>query len=320
MSEDVRSGQPLSEALQRVQSVLLTRTIYSAWPADERRMQTQYEAQTLLLTATGRTRTQLLTANTEDQLTAQEAAWLNQAVQARLTGMPLGYITNVVAFYGHDLFVQPGCLIPRPETEILVAEAIRWLQQHPTAKHVYDLGCGSGAIAISVALDCPQAIVEAIDVSPAALAIAEENGERLQAAVAFVLEDGLLDLAHRATGPSTPGATAPLIHLLVSNPPYIPTADILTLEMDVRAFEPRIALDGGLDGLDFYRALFAIGDAFFVATEPAALFLEVGIHQAQLLLAELATGEYPGWVDWTFKAITDLRGVPRILVGERTRR
>jgi release factor glutamine methyltransferase len=324
-------GCTLSDVFKRVQESLRKRSIYKSWPNEEREAQTRFEAETLLLYATGMSRTRLLISLADRSLTnhiSDEAALvLQNAVSLRLQSMPLGYIVKKVNFYGRDFTVGPGCLIPRPETEVLVEEAIQWTLQNNPNSHIYDLGCGSGAISVSLALECQDARVSAVDISEDALQIAKSNANALGAKVAFSYRDGLLDLAKRAAPKDKPlgelvhrnsdSESPELLHVLVTNPPYIPSADVLMLEPDVRDYEPHLALDGGSDGLHFYRSIFAIGDGMFVPRARAAFFMEVGIGQAETLLLELNDGRYSGWKGWTFGVKRDFRNVPRVLYGKR---
>ncbi len=301
------TGQTLIQVLKQVQETLKGRKVYNGWPMDERDIQTRFEAETMLRYITGLSRTAFLTSLSQP-LSDEQATWLAHAVENRLQSMPLGYIVKTVNFYGFDFQVGPGCLIPRPETEILVDEAARWILQHIPNGHIYDLGCGSGIISIALALTCKESKVEAVDISADALQIAKLNAAHLGANVSFSHLDGLSDLKTRAVGK---------LNVLVSNPPYIPTADIQTLEPDVKDYEPHLALDGGVDGLFFYRSIFAMGDTMFESDSPAALFFEVGIGQADLLLHELQDGLYPGFSNWSFGVHNDNRSVPRVLYGER---
>lgn len=314
------TGCTLSQAFRQVQETLKGRPIYQSWPDEEREIQTRFEAETLLLSATGLSRTRFMTSFSE-QISNEAAHWVQNAVLQRLQSMPLGYIVKKVNFYGLDFEVGPGCLIPRPETEVLVEEAIGWILQNKPNAHIYDLGCGSGAISVSLALACKDANVEAVDISRDALEIAMANAKRLGANVAFSHQDGLAALAERVRRwdklcQSDPVSSG-LLDVLVTNPPYIPSADVLTLEPDVRDYEPHLALDGGTDGLYFYRTLFSIGDRMFLPDGPAAFFMEVGIDQADILLGELGEGRYSGWHGWTFGVKHDFRNVPRVLYGER---
>ncbi len=157
---------------------------------------------------------------------------------------PLQYVRGRQEFFSREFLVDRRVLVPRPETETLVEVALR-LARPLEAASVLDLGCGSGVIAITLALELPNAAVFASDVSPDAVEVARENARRLH--VAGRIEFGCGDLFTATRGRR--------FDLVVSNPPYVCRAEIERLAPEVRDYEPRIALDGGEDGLDFYRRL-----------------------------------------------------------------
>lgn len=212
-------------------------------------------------------RLDMTTALPDDVLTRFDAL-----VFRRLTRQPLQYLLHTQPFLGRDFYVDERVLIPRPETELLAERAIAALREHPHPIAL-DLCCGSGALAVSMALEVPGAQVHAADLSPDALAVTAKNAELLGASV--TLHQG--DLF----------AAVPTIafDVIVSNPPYIPSADCLTLQEEVRR-EPMMALDGGTDGLNFYRRI-AI-DAPKFLRPGGVLLLEVGFDQAEAVMALLA--------------------------------
>jgi release factor glutamine methyltransferase len=166
-----------------------------------------------------------------------------ESVLARLSaGEPLAYITGSRAFYGLDFAVSPAVLIPRPETELLVEEAIQWLLLNPSRRGTYDVGTGSGAIAISLADAFPDLHITAVDISSEALEIARMNCARYhhEDQVTFLQNDLLNGLVVRAD-------------LITANLPYIPTATLD--ELAALRFEPRLALDGGKEGIDLITPL-----------------------------------------------------------------
>lgn len=313
--------QSIGELLRQATEILAARPVYDHWPHEERMHQNRYEAEQLLTFASGQSRKQWL-LHAEERLPDGLYTTFSQAVQQRLAGMPLAYITGTADFYGRTFHVDARCLIPRPDTEVLVEAAVHWLRKYCPHGHVYDLGCGSGAISISVALECPHCSVEAVEISKDALQVAVHNAQRLQASVQFRHVDGLQDLQDRAKAEvcrASLSSHTP-IHVLLSNPPYIPSADISLLDEEVQQYEPHSALDGGVDGLDFYRAMLRIGPAIFVSEGPVALFWELGIGEADLLFQECANVEIAHrWQDWHFWTIPDLRGIPRVWAGERIR-
>ncbi len=220
------------------------------------------EAEWMLCAATGLDRVGLY-LNFEKPLNEAELAAYRAMVARRARREPLQYILGTQEFHGLEFEVTPDVLIPRHDTETLVAEA---LARMPGAMSVLDIGTGSGCIAVAMARELPNATVSAIDLSGAALAVAKRNAERNGVRVEY-LEGPLLEPVKGRS-----------FDLIVSNPPYIPPADIERLEPEVRDFEPRSALDGGPDGLDFYRTLVP---AALPCLNPAGwLLVEVGIGQA----------------------------------------
>jgi release factor glutamine methyltransferase len=167
-----------------------------------------------------------------------------EAIQRRLSHEPVSRIRGHREFYGRGFTVTPDVLDPRPETELLVEEGLRRL---PLNGRVLDLGTGSGCILISVLAERSDASGVGVDISPAALAVAKRNAEALHVGHATFIE-----------GSWEAGLAQAPFDLVLSNPPYIPDADIPGLEPDVRNYDPDVALAGGADGLDPYRAIFAL--------------------------------------------------------------
>lgn len=212
-------------------------------------------------------RLDMTTALPDDVLTRFDAL-----VSRRLTRQPLQYLLHTQPFLGRDFYVDERVLIPRPETELLAERAIAALREnpHPIA---LDLCCGSGALAVSMALEVPSAQVHAADLSPDALAVTAKNAELLGASVTLHQGDLFAAVPEIA------------FDVIVINPPYIPSADCLTLQEEVRR-EPMMALDGGTDGLDFYRRI--ASDAPKFLRPGGVLLLEVGFDQAEAVMALLA--------------------------------
>lgn len=274
-------------------------------PPDQPLHTARAEVEALLCSVAGWSQLALLTA-LSSPLSDPLAASLTAKVALRLQGQPLQYLLGEAPFYGRAFAVAPGCLIPRPETETLVQTAVAWIERyHPTA-HVVDLGTGSGCIAVSIALACPQTTVVGVDISAAALQLAQANVARHAAPVRLLEHEGIAWL-----GNGSPGATRP--NVLVSNPPYIPSADIAALAAEVGQHEPHSALDGGADGLAVYRAISELGPGMF-APGPAACLFEVGAGQHADVLTMFA--QSPQWRGWTFTVIPDLRGIGRVVQGQ----
>ena len=190
--------------------------------------------------------------------------------EKRKTRTPLQYLTGVQSFLGRDFHVDERVLIPRPETELLAERAIQLLREEKYPPKALDLCCGSGCLAVSMALGDPRADVHAADLSEGALAVTKMNAERLGAKVTLHQGD-LFDALPEMK-----------FHLIVSNPPYIPAADCLELQEEVLR-EPMIALDGGADGYDFYRRI-AENAPRFLHTG-GTLLMEVGFDQAERVMA-----------------------------------
>lgn len=211
-----------------------------------------------------------LQMDSDTELSQDTCETFQQLVEKRCQRVPLQYLTKGVSFLGHAFYVDERVLIPRPETELLAEHCIKRLQAIPQPM-VLDLCCGSGCLGISIALGCPHATVHGADLSAKALAVSRYNAERLSAPVTFHQGD-LFD--------ALPSDLA--FDLIVSNPPYIPAAECLTLQQEVLQ-EPAMALDGGTDGLDFYRAITQTAPKHL--RSGGRLLMEVGWNQAQEVLS-----------------------------------
>jgi release factor glutamine methyltransferase len=224
--------------------------------------------------------------------------WLNR----RAAGEPLQYIVGDQEFYGRVFKVNRSVLIPRPETEVLVETVLEEAERHlgKSALHVVDVGTGSGAIAVTLALEKPKWHVTAIDLSEEALASAKENAR-------FYGVEEKIDWIHGSF--LTPLLSdLPPLDVLVSNPPYIPSDVIQTLEKQVRAFEPRLALDGGEDGLEPYRVL---TEQIGKWTGKRLVCFEIGADQGSEVAGLVE--EIPGVTRVEVKQ--DLAGRDRVVVG-----
>lgn len=243
-------------------------------------------AEVLLAHACGHNRAWLF-AHSNEELTG--IAWIHYGryLHQRLEGTPTQYITGLQEFYGREFRVTPGVFIPRPETEHVVEVA---LEKWRPGTRCLDIGTGSGAIAITLALE-RDARVAATDRSLPALRIARENARRLAARVDFIA----CDLASALAGHC--------FDLVVSNPPYVPAGDVL--QREVREHEPPTALYAGEHGLDTYRRL--IPDAARVLRPGGWLILEIGALQA-----EAVRGLLEGWAGVEIRP--DLAGLPRVAI------
>lgn len=233
--------------------------------------------------------------NYDRPLSALELETFRAAVGRRAKREPLQYIRGEAEFWSLPFTVSPAVLIPRPDTEVLVEEALKRISG---TCRVLDVGTGSGAIAIAIADERPEAKVEAVDLSPEALTVARGNAERNGVADRVALRQGDL---RQLTGAD--------YDLVVSNPPYIPSADLAGLMPEVREFEPLLALDGGADGLYAYRLLAA--QAATLLKPGGWLLLEVGIGQAEAVAGLLQTA---GLVEIFTRA--DYAGVARVVGGQ----
>ncbi len=234
-----------------------------------------------------------LYAHPEDHLS--EVAWLHYGryLHERLKGKPTQYITHRQEFYGREFRVTTDVLIPRPETEHLVEAALtRILPGHV----VVDVGCGSGAIGITLALEA-EALVYGSDISMAALRVAAGNSARLRARVGWIA----CDLASAFAESS--------IDVLVSNPPYVPRTGQTLLQREVRDWEPHLALFAGPTGLEVYDRL--IVEARRVVKAEGWLLLELGYNSLESVKLMLADG----WRD--VEVAADLAGLPRVIAARR---
>lgn len=220
-------------------------------------------------------------------------------VDRHLAGEPVAYLIGEWEFYGLPLDISPDVLIPRPDTEVLAGQAIEYIQTLGECR-VLDLCAGSGCIGLAVASQVPQARVVLGEYSDAALKVCRQNIRRsgLSGRVVPIQADAR-EKPERALGE---------FQCIVSNPPYIPAGDIAGLDVSVKDYEPHMALDGGEDGLDFYRA---ISEKWKEALVPGGrLYFEVGIGQADSVLRIMRA---QGFGD--IQVVKDLHGIPRVVFG-----
>ncbi|MCS7022518.1 MAG: peptide chain release factor N(5)-glutamine methyltransferase [Gemmataceae bacterium] len=254
------------------------------------------EAQLLLAHVLGCKRVDLLVRYDEVPDESQRSRY-RELIQRRVAGWPTAYLIGSRDFYLLTFEVNPAVLIPRPDTETLVLEALNWLKPM-TNPRIWDVGTGSGCIAISIAHQKKDAQVTASDISPDALAVAQRNAQRHGVAPRMRFLCGDL------TQPLPAGET---FDLIVSNPPYVAEAEFAQLAPEVRDHEPRIALDGGPDGLLFYRRLAQEVTPFL--RPGGRLLLEIGAGQEQAVRRIFS--DHPDWqLGPTFK---DMAGRPRVV-------
>ncbi len=260
------------------------------------------DAEVLLAAVLGKDRMYLY-VHFDEPLEPAELARFRSHVKERAAHVPLAYVLGRREFMGLDFRVTRDTLIPRPDTEILVQCAVDFLRARAAEggdEHsIADIGTGTGAIALSVLHYTEGTRADAVDISPAAAEVARENAERLNLTERIEIHEG--DLTAPLAGRS--------YDVILSNPPYIPTADIVTLMSEVRSHEPHLALDGGRDGLTLYRRLAA--DAPALLREGGMIAVEVGIGEACDVACLLET--HPRIVRTEIHR--DLGGIERVVVG-----
>jgi release factor glutamine methyltransferase len=266
--------------------------------ADEGIEDARFEVEVLLRHVLGIDRARLL-ARLQEPLTEEQSCRFEAMLVRRLAHEPAAYITGQREFYGLDFEVTPAVLIPRPETEVLVEAVIELAKERSRVRRgpvIADIGTGSGAIAVSVALNVPRSEVYAVDSSPEALKIARRNAERLGVERIMFLRGDLC----------TP--LPEYVDILAANLPYVKTSDWTTLPPEIRDHEPRLALDGGEDGLDVVRRLVEEAPRFL--RPKGAVCLEIGFDQADEVRA-IAAVSFPGY---KVEVRQDLAGLDRVFI------
>jgi release factor glutamine methyltransferase len=244
-----------------------------------------------------------------NRLEKRDKEVLEKLIQRRISGEPLQYILGHQEFWSLNFRVDPRVLIPRPETELLVEQSLLILRQFQTPKRspsVLEIGTGSGAIAIALAKEVKNIILVATDISREALVLANENARSagVQHQINFVNAD--------LFGPLHPSKGIQPFDLILSNPPYITRRKMNTLAKEVKDYEPRIALDGGEDGLAYYRHI--IPEACFYLREGGWLLLEVALGQSgnvSEMIEEEGNFLKP-------ESIPDLSGIGRVVKAQKT--
>ena len=258
-------------------------------------------AEWLLSAATGLSRVEIY-AHHDRPLSEDERLSLRKGVKRRAAGEPLQYVTGEVAFRHIIVKVRPGVLIPRPETEVLVDAVLPAVDAAIAERGeglVADICTGSGCIALAIAQERADARVHAGDISPVAVEVTAENAERLGLSERVSAFEGDL---FAALPPELLGS----FDVVVSNPPYVPSADVPQLPAEIAGFEPHLALDGGVDGLDIYRKILLDARAWL---RPGGL---LGVELDERM-ARIAATEAEEWYQ-DVRVISDLVGRDRIVV------
>jgi len=251
------------------------------------------DAEFLLMHVLGKDRAWML-AYWREEINTDYSLPYHGAIERRRAGEPIQYITGEAEFYGLPFHVDPGVLIPRPETELAVEKALEHAAGFARPR-IVDVGTGSGAIAVALTHHLPDAAVTAIDLSAAALEAARGNAAR----------NGVADRVRFLEGDLLKPVAEETFEIVVSNPPYVRETDRASLDVEVREFEPALALFAGEDGMAVYRRL--IPQAFCALVSGGFLVLEIGFGQEQGVRALL---EIAGFREIAFTA--DLQGIPRV--------
>jgi release factor glutamine methyltransferase len=255
---------------------------------------TRSDLRVLLANRLGQTTT-WVAVHPETKIPCGLLADLDNEAEKLLTGTPLPYLIGMKEFFSLDFEVSPEVLIPRPETELLVEHAIRWLGEHPGVNQLADVGTGSGCIPIAIAVNHPGITAWGSDLSWQAIKVARRN----------ITKHHLADRVHLIQSNLFQALRPEKFHLITANLPYIPTYDVRGLR--VAKFEPVLALDGGPDGLAFIEQLLRQLSGRMLA--PFCVLLEIEYRQAESLrhLAEKWFEGYP------YKVFRDLGGLPRLV-------
>ncbi len=254
----------------------------------------QLDATLLLKEVTGVNSASLISMS-KDSLSTEHLNSLEALMRRRLSGEPVHRILGWREFYSRKFLLSPETLVPRPDTETLIDAVLNEVGDHRSELRIIDLGTGSGAIAVTLAAELTQSHVVATDISSGALTTAQQNAQRLN--VADRIDFLQSDLFEAVTG---------TYHLIVSNPPYIPDGDIGGLQVEVREHDPRTALAGGKDGLEFYRAIFSTGRDYLSRNGSVHVEIGAGMGDSVEAIARQHDFEISG-------RFADLGGITRVI-------
>ena len=259
------------------------------------------EARLIVSNATGKTREELVSASNVFLTNVEILKKVDNMVDRRKTGEPVAYIVGEWEFYSIPLIVNTSVLIPRTDTEVLAGAAINILRQNDDPKRVLDLCTGCGCIGLAIAANVPNCRVVLADKSENALAVCRAN----------MLKTNLskMTMAVAVDALALPPAMMGTFDMIVCNPPYIPTSQIDSLDNSVRDYEPAIALDGGDDGLKFFRAITASWAS--VLRSGGHLAYECGIGQAEILSGILKENGFG-----SIETYTDSLDIERVVIGQ----
>jgi len=241
-------------------------------------------------------------------LTNTEKTQLEKKIQKRIDRIPLQYITKHQEFMGMDFLVEKGVLIPRPETEILVEEAIKRLKNYKYSNKlkIVDLGTGTGIIAISLAKFIEDVIIYATDISKISLQIALKNAQKHDC------KDKIIFLQGDLFEPFIGRIKQNCLNAIISNPPYIDSYNFKLLPPEIKDNEPKIALSGGIDGLNYYRKIIKKSPHYL--TNGGFIALEVGINQSKIV-EELIIRENS--FNQEIEIVKDYLGIERVVIAYR---
>ena len=294
MLENKYKFQTVGQALKNISKIFKNKGIINS----------EREAETLLNYFLKMTKSEICLSY-DKELTGREKTKLENNILKRLDRIPLQYITKHQEFMGMDFLVEKGVLIPRPETEILVEEAIKKLRNYKYSVNlnVADLGTGTGVIAISIAKFIDNITIYATDISKKSLQIALKNSQKHDC------KDKLIFLQGDLFEPFKNRIEKYSLEAIISNPPYIDSCDFKSLSPEVKDNEPKIALFGGIDGLDYYRRIIEKSPQYL--KKNGFIALEVGLNQSRIV-KELIIRENKFNQD--VEIIKDYLGIERVVI------